>query len=417
MVLEEDNNRGIYEEIRSPDTALRRIDPSDLQDFLMENWEQIQVRSAPQGQLIEKEVHGEVKRGTHEVYVGSLLTENHAGTELSAEDFVRWMSEEGFTPFNSTQVLPINDAIDLLESSELSQRSDVTGGIPPLLRLLRPADSRRVPMCFEFFGGSRSLPMQIISEIGNKSDITSGDKELYRTQVFRLIQPFGAKGTTEVKRLMEVPRDVAKEKCVDDCLASLMTFVGWAELKKHLGIDDPNSLLEWAGAVGTTQALVTAKAFAESAGKDNPMKHPLVVRVGAPAFGLGDEKTGLNYIMNAQPDMLRAHGSFACGDFGAIMSEGKEKFIQPHLIFFGNSNPSYRNVLFLNGGGPIYSMLMQQYSERTKPINGQVVVVRASRVGERDDWGVLITPPEAFLQMSGSRDVPDERLFDNNVML
>lgn len=377
----------------NPDTELRKIDAADLQKFLKDHWGQIQVEAAPPGEKIVRDVHGEEKKGDFLVTVGNLLTENHAGTELSAGDFIHWMVEdEGFIPSTATQKVPIQDAVDLLESSELG--TDRT----PILRLLRPAGMRNgSPMCFEFFGGSQSEPMRILSMIGNQNSISDKEKETYREQVFRLTKEFGAKGSTKVKDLIGVPWDIAKQKCLDDCLASLMTFLGWAKVKEYLGITEPNTLLEMGAAIGTTQALVTAKVLAEQASLDNPLNRPLVVRVGAPAFGLGNKKLGLNYIMNTQENMRKAFGWFACGDLGKNMSKGYENDIQPHIIKYGKGNPRYETIFFLNGGGPLLKMFQQHYADRGKPIDGVFSVVRASRVGEENDWGALFTPPEVLI--------------------
>ena len=385
------------------DTELRRIDPADLYQFLTDNWGQIHVEAAPSGQKIQREVHDELKTGDYEVSVGKLLIENHAGTELPAGDFVRWMVEdEGFTLSDTKQELPTRDAIDLLESSEIAEEETRT----PVFRLLRPLGVGEGPaMCFEFFGGSQSEPMRIISRIGNKLNVTPEDKELYREQVFRLTSGFGAKGTTKAKELMGVPPSLAKEKLLDDCFASLMTSVGWEKVVNHLGIVQSGALLEMGAAVGTMQALVTAMVLAEQEHR------PLVVRVGAPAFGLGNEKTGLNYIMNTQPDMVKTHGLFACADFGAIMSEGGEKDIQPHVTLYGKGNPHYHTVFFLNGGGPLLKMLRQHYVDRDKPINGMFSVVRASRVGGTNDWGALFTLPESLPRIMNLNDIGSDALF------
>jgi len=389
MAIQEDKRDNGAMEVNITET-LRTVDPEDLHKYLTENWSNIQVETASSGKKIVREVHGENKTGDFLVTVGPLLVENHGGTELLADQFVRWMVEEkGFSPQNTAGELSVRDAVQLLESEQLSTDGN------PVVRLLRTSETG-FPACFEFYGGSRSPSMKKISEIGNMSSITSEIKAEYRQQVFRLTNPFFPRGTTEARGLMKAEGITGKERLSDDCLASLITFVGYEELLTYLGIVQKNILLELDGAVGTTQAFVTALVLAEQANKDRFQNRPLVVRVGAPAFGLGNEKLGLNYIMNTQPDMQSVYGWLACGDFGTIMSEGKEKHLQTSVTLFGNGNPSYETVFFLNGGGPMLEMAQRQYGERMKPINGMFTVVRAARVGGEKDWGALFTLPEVL---------------------
>jgi len=384
---------------------LRSVDPDYLHRYLTENWSDIRVEAAPPGEKIVKKVHGETKTGDYLVSVGPLLVENHAGTELSAENFVRWMvNDKGFRAVNAEKAeLPIQDAVDILNSGAFS-----VGGAP-VVRLLRPYDGKKPGMCFEFYGGSQSDPIKTISTIGNKGDINHDDKRQYRERVYQLIQPIAARGTTEIKKLMGVQMDLGKRRLFDDCLASLITFVGYEKLRDYLGMNKYSTLLEMDGAVGTTQAFVTALVLSEQASKNDPNARNLLVRVGAPAYGLAGKTKGMNYIENTQEDMLTSCGTFTCGDFGSIMSDGREKNLQPSVRLYGNGNPLYETDVFLYGGGPMLEMLERQYTERKKPINGILAIMRASRIGEEKDWGALFGLPEILPKVRSM--LMSERMF------
>ena len=171
---------------------------------------------------------------------------------------------------------------------------------------------------------------------------------------------------------------------VDDCAASMVTIIGDQIIDDKMQISRDHLLEIHDLSVATTQAVVLAIIMAER-------RHvPLLMRIGAPAFGLGSE-SGLNYIMNTLPQM-KIHGPMTVGDMGTLMDEGDSAAATPKSVAVRKGDASRELRLFLGGGLPVSKMLAQVHDERGKPVGWDLTFRRASRVDNGPEhWAVLVT--------------------------
>jgi len=182
---------------------------------------------------------------------------------------------------------------------------------------------------------------------------------------------------------MGIARVGKKIRRIDDCAAAYTSIAADMIIDDKRSLAKPN-LDEVDVAIATAQSLVEAVTLADM------RKVPLFIRIGAPSFGLLPSPD-TNYMANTQPDMLSI-GRFTSGDFGTIMSTGKEQFDEPHIRLYGNCDPNNETRFYLNGGGPVQEIMNEQYKRRGKPHHGIVHVLRASRIDNGPgEWGVILS--------------------------
>lgn len=367
---------------KSIDVGLRTTTPEEISSYVKNQFEhQVRVEFAPKGELITipDGWHGEGKKGEALVYVGDLLTKPISGTKLTADNFIRWVTDEKFH-ITDSQNNPVTEAeaVSALESDRIS-----TFDVKPLLHMTRNRRDR-TPVEIQFYSGASNRWIQTLSEIGNINPrgITDAMQDDYRHAVRQLFRPFISKGSKEDRVRLALPSTVDILRRVDDCTASMVTIVGDQIIDDEMKISRDNLLEIHDLSVATLQAVVLAITMADR-------RHvPLVMRIGAPAFGLGRDK-GLNYIMNTLPAM-RQYGPFTVGDMGTLMDEGRSADAKPLLVPVRHGDASRELRLFLGGGLPVSKMLADVHDERGKPIGWDIAIRRASRVDNGpDNWAVL----------------------------
>jgi hypothetical protein len=360
---------------------LRQTTPEAIWDYLEKNWDaQVQVNIAEPGELITVPAgwHGAGKQGEAEVLFGDVLTESMAGTALPAAVFTEWLFKQGFEFSTWDQPLSETEAAENLDSH---MRSNAR---MPIYRAMRRAGDNRPAVQIEYFNGAQSDKVCNLSFIGNNEARTKKDEAKYRQIVSELMGDFIAKGTTKAKADMGISRNVIKTRWLDDCLAGCTTIAGDIEVSKKLGERVDNSLWVIDVSIATTQGIVVAMFMAEREGV------PLLIRAGAPSFGLAGEEKGTNYMANISKNM-RSLGYYTSGDFGQIMNGGKPVNEETRLEHRGNGGRHNQTRVFLNGGGPVLKMMDHQYARDGKPYHGEVSVRRASRIDNGpEQWGVII---------------------------
>lgn len=365
-----------------PASKLRLTFPDTIINYMKSHWEKIRIKFADAGSVISvaEGWHGAGKTGDAIVFLRDLLTARVAGTKLTPAVFTSWLERNNFTfpsdqGFNSPEIAAVNLAS---EAHSAENR--------PVFRAIRNGEGQ-IPILIEFYYGSQARLVKDLSTIGNQSDLTADNRERYRTIVADLMRPFLSKGTTTAKKVLAIPQDSSKIRRVDDCAAALTTVFGDILLCDSLGYK-PNQKFEVVDvAIATTQAVTIAIHLAELRGV------PLILRAGAPSFGLAGTDLGLNYMLNTQADMLEI-GAYTSGDFGAIMKGAKEDRLPPQRIIFGNGTPNNETRIFLNGGWPILNMMQAMLKDdgKDKVYNGLVSVLRASRIDDGPgEWGVVFS--------------------------
>lgn len=361
--------------LKSPD--LKPTDPSVIETQIKKGWPRIRTTVAPSGEklIVPNGWHGEGKEGDVQILFGDMLTNNIAGTELSALTLTQYLKEKGFLFENANGEISPEVAAELFEGDGEGVKNN------PLVRAVRTSG---VPVCIELYYGARSNHVKTLSFIGDLSEekLTPSYKEMYRTAVSRLFQPFIGMGTTAVKERLGIARDVKKVSILDDCAAVASTIIGDKKADEALGRKKPGFEV-YGVSVSTTHALVIALALQEIRGI------PMLFRAGAPSFGLGDGDN-LNYLVNTLPDM-KAIAKLTSGDFGNLMALGSEADVQPHIEFYGNCPMDKVTRVFFNGGGPVASMLAAELKRTHKPHHGVVEVLRASRINNGpEEWGLIM---------------------------
>jgi len=368
---------------------LRTTSPDAIAAYVKSHFDsQVGVEFAPKEETITipSGWHGAGKEGEVFVYVGDMLTEPIAGTKLRAIDFAEWMVGQGFSLVdNQDKAIDPSGAASILESANFTM--DKT----PLVRLTRGV-GRKVPVEIQFYAGAVNPWVKRLSEIGNRDlgHVSQEDRVGYRLDVQELFRPFISKGSKEERVRLGLRKNVDTVdtvdilRRVDDCAASMVTIVGDQLVDDEMNISRENLLEIHDVSVATLQAVVIAIAMAER-------RHvPLLMRVGAPAFGLGS-KEGLNYMMNTLPEM-QAHGAMVVGDMGTLMDEGDSADASPQALPVRGGDASRERRLFLGGGLPVSKMLEGVHHDRGKPMGWDITFRRASRVDNGPKhWGALIS--------------------------
>jgi hypothetical protein len=155
-----------------------------------------------------------------------------------------------------------------------------------------------------------------------------------------------------------------------------------------LGRTNDRTLEEIRVAVASTQGVSIAIKRALD------RKVPLLIRVGALAYGLGTKTMGANYLINTQPAM-ESLGLFYVGDMGDKLSTGREGRINPHVRIYGSGKNETR--IYLGGGLSMLELWEDKIKEKNKTPDPVVYVLQASRInppptsdGTIPDWGVLL---------------------------
>lgn len=367
------------------DIGLWPTTPDEIVEYFDNQFEsRVRVKFAPRGDtlIIPDGWHGAGKEGEVAVYVGDLLTKPIAGTKLGAEDFLRWATLNKFSITDAQDhETTVSNAAKIIEGDQLSSEGK------PIIRITR-LGANKTPVEIQFFGGASNPWMKTLTEIGNqdkKSPIfIETDKRDYRSAVQQLFRPFISKGTKGDRARMGLSSTVDILRRVDDCSASAVTFIGDQMLDDAMLISHENLLEVHDVSVATLQAVVLAITMADR-------RHvPLIMRIGAPAFGLG-QGDQLNYMMNTLPEMT-AYGPLTVGDMGTLMDEGESADAIPKLLEVRKGDASRELRLFLGGGQPVARMIKEVHEERGKPLVWDLAIRRAARIDKGpDNWGVLIS--------------------------
>lgn len=355
---------------------LSQGNPWEIEEYMKTEWhKQVRVQIAEIGKeiVVPNGWHGEGKHGDAQVLFGDVLTKKLSGTELKPFALTQWMDDKGFI-FENSVLIGFEQAAHLLAS----ESTHASGS--PIVRAVRVGTG--VPIVIEVFHGSQSNEVKQLSAIGNMkwNILTEEDKKRYRDIVTTLI-PFISVGATKVKERMGISMVGKKLRRIDDCLAAYTSIAGDMIIDDERGVAKPN-LDEVGVAIATSHSLVEAVTLADM------RQVPLFIRIGAPSFGLLPPPD-TNYMANTQKDML-SMGRFTSGDFGTIMSTGKEQFDEPHIRLYGTHDPNNETRFYLDGGGPVQEIMNEQYKRRKKPYHGIVTILRASRIDNGpNEWGVI----------------------------
>lgn len=374
----------------------RSITPDSIIAYLDKKIDSVRVSFADKYLItIPDNWHGAGKQGEALVKVGDMLTEPMAGTELPAKAFVHWMLTKGFT------ISSPSEAIQLMESN--------AEGLP-LLRFTRK-DSGKTPIEIQIYRGGACKELQTLTRIGNKNvrDLIDDDRVKYIDSVRTLFSPFISKGTRDARLRLGLSGPVDILRRVDDCFASGVTIIGDQIIDDRMQTPKERLVEVIDVSVATTQAMVLAIAMAEY------RKVPLIMRVGAPAFGLGNGEH-LNYMVNTLPKMKR-YGQFAVGDMGKLMDTGSFATAEPYMHTVREHEEVRELRLFLGGGGPILGILKKELESHGKPMGWDVSVRRASRVDHGPkEWAVLMSGSNLIVRPARKDSVflpPDREVWLN----
>ncbi|MCL4200535.1 hypothetical protein KJZ67_04335 [Patescibacteria group bacterium] len=380
--------------VQEPGTELRDITVAEIFRRFDEQWtpDTVRVRIAQDGDSIKvpQEWHGANKYGKPnvgdaEVLFGSLLVEATEGTRLTPEAFVEGLKLQNFSYEDGKGVvLSSQEAVALISSDKSCQIVSPEDEIP-IVRAVK--NDREGKVIIEIRNGSMSPVMQELTIIGNDPVLDSNKKMRYRKAVSDCLGGFSAKGATAVRKRLGL-YEYKRLTRFDDCLASGATIFGDQEVDDALGRNRERTLEEIRVAVASTQGITIAVKRALD------RKMPLLIRVGALAYGLGSKKTGANYLMNTQPEMM-ALGAFTVGDMGDKLATGREGRINPHTRIYGPGKNETR--IYLGGGLAMLELWEDKIREKNKTPDSVVCVLQASRInpppgsdGEIHDWGVLM---------------------------
>lgn len=373
---------------------LRDITMEEIFRRFDEQWkpENVRVHIADDGDLIRipqtwhgSKKYGKPNTGDAEVLFGPLLVESIEGTKLSPESFIEGLRALQFT-CEDGMGNPLGDmeAVRIISSkatcSILSPEEEA-----PVLRAIKNDSEGKV--IIEIRNGSMAPVMQELTRIGNDPELDAEKKARYRRAVSDCLGGFCAKGATAVRKRLGL-YEYKRLTRFDDCLASGATIFGDQEVDDAMGKTQEGTLEEIRVAVASTQGVTMAIK------RSLDRKVPLLLRVGALAYGLGNKAIGANYLMNIQPEMI-ALGQFTVGDMGDKLSTGREGRINPHVRVYGKGKNETR--IYLGGGLAMLELWEDKIREKNKTPDGVVYVLQASRInppaeddGQIHDWGVLL---------------------------
>lgn len=369
---------------------LRPVQPNEIIEFLDKNFENLRrVEFAGKERIVIPDGwHGEGKRGEALVKVGNLLTEPIAGTELTAKSFSAWMEHEGFSiedTFGNHVI--VEGAAKILEGTYRGNDRQ------PLLRFTRSMTGR-TPMVIEFYHGALVTEMLTLTSIGNRPETSAEHQKMYMDAVRGLFKPFISKGTREERNHLGLTGKHDIIRWVDDCAASFITVMGDQIVDDEMQAPKENLIGVIDVSVATLQAVTVAIFMAQH------RQVPMIMRIGAPAFGLGEEHN-LNYMVNTLPEAKR-FGRLAVGDMGYFMSSRDSIAAEPSMHQVRDSNEELREIRFFLGGGlPVMRMLDAELTSREKPARWDIAVRRASRVDNGpNQWAVLLSGSNLIVRPS-----------------
>jgi len=373
---------------------LRTITVSDIFSKFDREWKpgNVRVHVARSGEAFQvpKDWHGAMKygrpnSGDAEVLFGPLLVESIEGSKLPPHTFIEGLRGLGFTYEDGYgRELSDEEAVRAISSSESCKETYADEEIPVLRAIKNDAKGKII---VEVRNGSMAPVMQELTTLGNDPDMTPDKKLRYRKAVSECLGGFCAKGATAVRKRLGL-YEYARLTRFDDCLASGATILGDQEVDDAMGKRRDNVLEEIRVAVASTQGVTIAIKRA----LDRNM--PVLIRVGALAYGLGSKEIGANYLLNIQPEMQKL-GLFTVGDMGDKLSTGREGRINPHVRLYGSGKNETR--IYLGGGLAMLELWEDKIRERQKTPDSHVYVLQASRInppagsdGVIPDWGVLL---------------------------
>jgi len=376
------------------DLHLRDITMKDLFSYFDKNWNDTNVRvhiaKGEEPIRVPEKWHGSQKYGKPNtgdsvVLFGPLLVESIEGTRLSPEAFIQGLHELNFICEDGYGThLTKSEAAQAISSDKVCKIISDEEEIPVMRAIKDDANGKII---IEIRNGSRSPVMQELSEIGNDPDINPEKKLRYRNAVSNCLGRFITKGATAIRKRLGL-YEYARLTRFDDCLASGATIIGDQEVDDATGNSPQNTLEEIRVAVASTQGVAIAVHRAQ---KRNV---PLLIRIGALAYGLGDKKIGANYLINTQPEML-TKGLFTVGDMGDKLSTGREGHINPHVRVYGSGKNETR--IYLGGGLAMLELWEEKIRQTGKTPDAAVYVLQGSRInsplsddGHIHDWGVLL---------------------------
>lgn len=374
--------------------TLRDITMEEIIDRFNTHWnpETVRVHVANHGGMIHipTEWHGAKKygqpnSGDAEVLFGPLLVESIEGTRLSPESFVeglrtlRFVCEDG-----NGKPLTDEQAVAAISSDKSCAVLATEEEIPVMRAIKNDAEGKII---IEIRNGSMAPVMQELTRLGNDPQMDAAKKQRYRKAVSDCLGGFFTKGATAVRKRLGL-YEYKRLTRFDDCLASGATIFGDQEVDDVTGRTRTKTLEEIRVAVASTQGITMAVKRALD-------RHvPVLIRVGALAYGLGSKAIGANYLINTQPEMA-ALGLFTVGDMGDKLSTGREGRINPHVRIYGAGKNETR--IYLGGGLAMLELWEDKIREQNKQPDAVVCVLQASRVnpppgadGEIHDWGVLL---------------------------
>jgi hypothetical protein len=369
------------QEAIKPNGELRPITPETIVNYIDRRIDSAGVKFSDKHSVTVPEGwNGAGKTGEALVKFGDMLTEPIAGTELSAEVFTKWMENRGFTMTDDLGI-PVNadEAAALLESN-----LNPDEGIP-VMRFTRVA-SGHTPVEIQVYYGGTCEPLKTLARIGNQDSrkLTDDARRKYGEAVRAIFVPFISKGTKDARTRLGLSGPVDILRRVDDCAASFVTILGDQLIDDRMQMPHQGLLEIIDVSVATTQAMVVASAMADR------RKIPLVMRVGAPVFGMGSGNR-LNYMENTLPEM-RKYGPLAVGDMGKLMDNGDSAAAKPYMQTVRTHEDLRELRLFLGGGGPVFNIMQRELESRGKPMGWDISVRRASRVDNGPkEWAVLMS--------------------------
>ncbi len=378
--------------------SLRDTTMPEILHYVEGHWnpETVRVRIAKPHEILQipPEWHGAIKHGRENtgdavVLFGSNLVEPIEGSRLSSDAFVDGLHALHFVfEDGNGVVLGDKEASRIISSDALSEIVSSEEEKPVMRAIKNDAEGKII---IEIRNGSISPVMQQLTSLGNDPQMDKEKRLRYRKAVSDCLGGFCAKGATAVRKRLQL-FEIKRLTYFDDCFASGATIFGDQEVDAAMGRTHDQMLEEIRVSVASTQAITLAV-------KRSLDRHvPLLVRVGALSYGLGNRAIGSNYLINTQPEMLD-FGLFTVGDMGDNLSTGREGLIHPHVRLYrpGRNRSNHETRIYLGGGLAMLELWEAKVMERKKDPDSYVCVLQATRInpppgedGDIHDWGVLL---------------------------